>query len=67
MAAVLSLILILMAAVSEIKWYGKCMGTNLSSEEVLYLTLRAISCEFSEEEMYALLGEITMGEIYEEY
>lgn len=43
------------------------MVTSFSEEEVTYLAMEALTCEFSEEQMYVLPGEIKMGEVYEEY
>lgn len=43
------------------------MYMNLSSDEVWYLMLTVLGCDWSEEKMYVLPGEIRMGEVYEEY
>lgn len=43
------------------------MATDLDAAEVLYLAGAAASCEFSEEDMYILPGEIRQNGNYEEY
>lgn len=41
--------------------------TDLNEEDIAYLVLQALSCRFSEEDIWVLPGEIQRGEKYEEY
>ncbi|MCI8567487.1 MAG: LCP family protein [Lachnospiraceae bacterium] len=41
--------------------------TDLTEEDIAYLALQALSCRFSEEDIWVLPGEIQRGETYEEY
>lgn len=43
------------------------MVTSFSEEEITYLAMEALTCSYSDENMYVLPGEIKMGEVYEEY
>lgn len=43
------------------------MLTDISTDEVLYLSTELLDCNFEEENMQILQGNIQMGERYEEY
>ena len=43
------------------------MITDISADEVVYLTTEVLNCNFDEKNMQNLKGEIQMGNEYEEY
>lgn len=43
------------------------MTTDLHDNEIASLLAEAVFCDFSEDNMYVLPGEIRMGAVYEEY
>lgn len=43
------------------------MLTDVSTDEVLYLSTELLGCSFTEDNMLILKGNIQMGEKYEEY
>lgn len=43
------------------------MITDISADEVVYLTTEVLNCNFDEKNMQSLKGEIQMGNEYEEY
>lgn len=45
----------------------KDMETSITADEIIYLVSEALSCSFSEENMYTLPGEQVRGLVYEEY
>lgn len=43
------------------------MVTDITAQEAVYLAGEAVSCSFSEENIYSMEGEVQMGEIFEEF
>lgn len=43
------------------------MTMNIGQEEIFFLIQKALSCSYSEEEIYVLPGQIVQGDVYEEY
>lgn len=56
-----------MLPVTLMKKLSDYMLTDISADEVLYLSTEVLDCEFQEENMKILEGTIEMGEQYEEY
>ena len=56
-----------MLAVSLMSQLSDYMLTDISTDEVLYLSTELLDCNFEEENMQILQGNIQMGERYEEY
>lgn len=43
------------------------MVTNLSADQAVYLAGEALSCSFSQEDIYSLEGHVEFGELFEEF